>query len=161
MVDELPPIIPIFPLPNLVLFPGVKVPLHIFEPRYREMVEEVCSSHGIIGMILLKGDWERDYCDYPDIFEIGCAGRIGNLARLPDGRFNLVLDGLLEFRVIKELRDRPFRRANGSRWRRGRRRRCRRRRREPSSSRRHGVPGAKPATSTPCGARRVSAGPAG
>jgi uncharacterized protein len=110
-VEELPSIIPIFPLPNLVLFPGVKVPLHIFEPRYREMVAEVGAGHGIVGMMLLKGDWERDYYDYPDIFEIGCAGRIGDLARLPDGRFNLVLEGLVEFRVLKELRDRSFRRA--------------------------------------------------
>ena len=98
-------------MPNLVLFPGVTVPLHIFEPRYREMVEEVGASQGIIGMVLLKGDWERDYYNNPDMFEIGCAGRIGNLERLPDGRFNLTLEGLLEFRVVEELRDRSFRRA--------------------------------------------------
>jgi Lon protease-like protein len=110
-VEELPPIIPIFPLPNLVLFPGVRVPLHIFEPRYREMVAEVGADHGIIGMMLLKGDWERDYHGYPDIFEVGCAGRIGDLVRLPDGRFNLVLEGLAEFRIVRELRDRSFRRA--------------------------------------------------
>jgi Lon protease-like protein len=76
-VEELPSIIPIFPLPNLVLFPGVKVPLHIFEPRYREMVAEVGAGHGIVGMMLLKGDWERDYYDYPDIFEIGCTVQSG------------------------------------------------------------------------------------
>ncbi len=54
----LPTIIPIFPLPNLVLFPGLSVPLHIFEPRYREMIADVADAHGIIGMALLKGDWE-------------------------------------------------------------------------------------------------------
>ncbi len=93
------------------MFPGVKVPLHIFEPRYREMVAEVGVSPGIIGMMLLKGDWERDYYAYPDIFNVGCAGRIANLIRLPDGRYNLMLEGLLEFRVVEELRDRSFRRA--------------------------------------------------
>jgi uncharacterized protein len=112
MVDELPRIIPIFPLPNLVLFPGVGVPLHIFEPRYREMVAEVAARDRIIGMTLLKGDWERDYYQYPDIFGIGCAGRIENLVHLPDGRFNLTLEGILEFRIVKELRDRSFRRAS-------------------------------------------------
>ncbi len=110
-MEELPPIIPIFPLPNLVLFPGVKIPLHIFEPRYREMVAEVGADHRVVGMMLLKGDWERDYYAYPDIFEVGCAGRIGDLVRLPDGRFNLVLEGLVEFRIVQELRDRSFRRA--------------------------------------------------
>src|ERR1700732_3420710 len=88
-VAELPRIIPLFPLPNLVLFPGVAVPLHIFEPRYREMIADVSASHGIIGMMLLKGDWERDYYAYPDIFEVGCAGRISLLTPLPDGRYNL------------------------------------------------------------------------
>jgi Lon protease-like protein len=111
IVDELPTIIPIFPLPNLVLFPGVKVPLHIFEPRYREMVAEVSATHRIIGMMLLKGDWERDYYDRPDIFQVGCAGRIGNLVPLPDGRFNLILEGMIEFRIVQERRDRSFRRA--------------------------------------------------
>jgi Lon protease-like protein len=110
-VAELPEIIPIFPLPNFVLFPGIKAPLHIFEPRYREMVAEVANQHGIIGMVMLKGDWEHDYHAYPDIFEIGCAGRITNLARLPDGRFNLMLDGFSEFRVTRELRERAFRQA--------------------------------------------------
>ena len=73
---ELPDIIPLFPLPNFVLFPGLNVPLHIFEPRYREMVADVAQTHGIIGMMMLKGDWERDYYAYPDIYPVGCAGKI-------------------------------------------------------------------------------------
>ena len=83
---ELPDIIPIFPLPNFVLFPGVTVPLHIFEPRYREMVADVAQTHGTVGMMMLKGDWEREYYAYPDIFTIGCAGRIsvaGETSRRP------------------------------------------------------------------------------
>jgi len=110
-VADLPRIIPLFPLPNLVLFPGVAVPLHIFEPRYREMIADVSSSHGIIGMMLLKGDWERDYYANPDTYSIGCAGKLGDLVKLPDGRFQIVLQGLSEFRVVRENRDRAYRQA--------------------------------------------------
>jgi Lon protease-like protein len=102
-------IIPLFPLPNLVLFPHTDVPLHIFEPRYRQMVADVADGERIIGMMLLKGDWERDYYAYPDIYTVGCAGRIERLVRMPDGRYNLVLQGLSEFKVARELRDRPYR----------------------------------------------------
>jgi Lon protease-like protein len=110
-VAELPKIVPLFPLPNLVLFPGMMVPLHIFEPRYREMVADSARSDGIIGMILLKGEWEDDYYGFPDIFEIGCAGKIRDLVRLDDGRYNLVLEGLAEFRVLREIREKPYRQA--------------------------------------------------
>ena len=110
-MTDFPEIIPVFPLPNFVLFPGVQVPLHIFEPRYREMVADVANAHRIVGMMMLKGEWERDYHAFPDLYEIGCAGRISDLTRLPDGRFNLVLDGLAEFRVVREVRERSYRQA--------------------------------------------------
>jgi uncharacterized protein len=110
-VQDLPNIIPLFPLPNFVLFPGLGVPLHIFEPRYREMVNDVAQTHGIIGMLMLKGDWERDYYAYPDIYAIGCAGKIAALSKLPDGRFNLILQGLREFRVLREIRQHSYRSA--------------------------------------------------
>jgi Lon protease-like protein len=110
-VADLPQIIPIFPLPNFVLFPKVNVPLHIFEPRYREMVADVSQSHNIIGMVMLKGDWERDYYANPDVYDFGCAGKIAGMTRLPDGRFNLVLHGLREFRVVRELRRLSYREA--------------------------------------------------
>ncbi|MGH7933531.1 MAG: LON peptidase substrate-binding domain-containing protein [Candidatus Binataceae bacterium] len=109
---DLPDIIPIFPLPNFVLFPHVNVPLHIFEPRYREMVTAVSQSHGIIGMMMLKGEWERDYYANPDLYEIGCAGKIRGMVRLPDGRFNLVLEGIREFRVLREFRQHSYREAH-------------------------------------------------
>lgn len=108
---DLPRIIPLFPLPNLVLFPGVAVPLLIFEPRYREMIADVSASHGIIGMMLLKGDWERDYYANPDTFQIGCAGKISELVKLPDGRYQIVLEGVSEFRVVRESRDKSYRQA--------------------------------------------------
>jgi Lon protease-like protein len=110
-VASLPAIIPLFPLPNLVLFPGMQLPLHIFEPRYREMVADVARDHRIVGMILLKGDWESEYYRNPDTFEVGCAGRIEQLARLPDGRYNLILSGISEFRIERELRERAYRQA--------------------------------------------------
>jgi Lon protease-like protein len=110
-VAALPTIIPIFPLPNLVLFPGLSVPLHIFEPRYREMIADVAHSHAMIGMALLKGDRQRDYHAFPDIFEVGCAGKIGGLIKLDDGRYNLVLEGIGEFRIVREIRDRSYRQA--------------------------------------------------
>jgi hypothetical protein len=110
-VAALPTIIPIFPLPNLVLFPGLNVPLHIFEPRYREMIADVADLHGMIGMALLKGDRQRDYHAFPDIFEVGCAGKIGGLIKLADGRYNLVLEGVCEFRIVREIRDRSYRQA--------------------------------------------------
>jgi Lon protease-like protein len=102
-------IIPLFPLPNLVLFPHTDVPLHIFEPRYREMIADIAEGERIIGMMLLKGDWERDYYAYPDIYTVGCAGKIDRLVRMPDGRYNLILQGLSEFKVLREIRDRAYR----------------------------------------------------
>ena len=90
----LPPTIPIFPLPNAVLFPNVFLPLHIFEPRYREMVADALQGDRIIGMVLLRPGWEPDYDGRPAIYPIGCAGVITNAERLPDGRFNIVLRGM-------------------------------------------------------------------
>jgi Lon protease-like protein len=65
----------------------------------------------MIGMMLLKGDWRADYQGFPDIFEIGCAGKIGGLVKLADGRYNLVLEGVGEFRIVREIRDRSYRQA--------------------------------------------------
>jgi uncharacterized protein len=109
----LPDVIPLFPLPNAVLFPGVPLPLHIFEPRYREMVRDVTQGEdNIIGMVLLRGDWRRRYYEAPEVFPVGCAGRIVSVEALPDGRFNVLLQGLSEFRVLREHRERSYRRAS-------------------------------------------------
>jgi uncharacterized protein len=103
--------IPLFPLPNLVLFPYTDVPLHVFEPRYRQMIGDILEGDRTIGMMLLKGDWEREYYAYPDIYGVGCAGKIERVVRMPDGRYNLVLQGISEFKLEREIRDRPYRRA--------------------------------------------------
>jgi len=108
----LPPTIPIFPLPNVVLFPNVLLPLHIFEPRYRKMVDEALSGDRIIGMVLLRPGWESDYEGRPPVYPIGCAGVITHAERLPDGRFNIVLRGMEKFRVVGEDTSRSFRLAH-------------------------------------------------
>ena len=113
---EFPPIIPVFPLPNVVLFPGVPLPLHIFEPRYRDLVREASANHEIIGMALLRGDWQERYHENPDIFETGCAGKIVNVEELPDGKFNILLHGLREFSIARHIFDRSYRQAE-VRWR--------------------------------------------
>jgi hypothetical protein len=105
----LPPTIPIFPLPNVVLFPNVFLPLHIFEPRYRKMVDEALGGDRIIGMVLLRPGWEGDYEGRPPIYPIGCAGVITHAERLADGRFNIVLRGMEKFRVVGEDTTRSFR----------------------------------------------------
>jgi Lon protease-like protein len=105
----LPSSIPIFPLPNVVLFPTVCLPLHIFEPRYREMVADALEGDRIIGMALLRPGWEEHYEGRPPIYPVGCAGLISHAERLPDGRYNIVLRGLEKFRVLREHQRRAYR----------------------------------------------------
>lgn len=105
----LPDVIPIFPLPNVVLFPQVFLPLHVFEPRYRAMVSDVLEGDRIIGMTLLTPGWETDYEGRPAVFPIGCAGLVTHAERLDDGRFNIILRGLEKFRVIEEDTSKPYR----------------------------------------------------
>ena len=105
----LPSTIPIFPLPNAVLFPNVFMPLHIFEPRYRAMVSDALAGDRIIGMVLLRAGFERDYEGRPAIFPIGCAGVVTHSEPLPDGRFNIVLKGIEKFRVTGEDASKPYR----------------------------------------------------
>jgi Lon protease-like protein len=105
----LPPSIPIFPLPNVVLFPNVFLPLHIFEPRYRQMVDEALKGDRIIGMVLLRPGWQSNYEGRPPVYPIGCAGVITHADRLPDGRFNIVLRGMEKFRISGEETGWPYR----------------------------------------------------
>ncbi len=108
----LPQSIPIFPLPDVVLFPTVCLPLHIFEPRYREMVADALEGDRIIGMALLRPGWQEQYEGRPPIYPVGCAGLITHAERLPDGRYNIVLRGLEKFRVLREHERRPYREAD-------------------------------------------------
>ena len=101
--------IPLFPLPNVVLFPGVYLPLHIFEPRYRTMVVDALDGDRLIGMVLLRPGFEEDYEGRPPVFGVGCAGVITHHERLPDGRFNIVLQGTERFRIQDEDHSRLYR----------------------------------------------------
>lgn len=108
----LPTTLPLFPLPNVVLFPHVLLPLHIFEPRYREMVETALARHRLIGMVLLRPGYEQDYEGRPPVYPVGCAGVIKHCDRLDDGRYNIVLQGVEKFRVASEDDSRTFRQAH-------------------------------------------------
>jgi hypothetical protein len=105
----LPPTIPIFPLPNVVLFPNVFLPLHIFEPRYRVMVTDALAADRIIGMVLLQPGYEAAYEGRPAVYTTGCAGVITHAEPLPDGRFDIVLRGIEKFRITGEDTSKPYR----------------------------------------------------
>jgi Lon protease-like protein len=101
-LGQLPTRFPIFPLPNVVLFPGTYLPLHIFEPRYRAMTEAALAGDMVIGMVLLRSETDA-MAERGPVFGVGCAGRIVEHRRLGDGRFNLLLYGERRFRIAREL----------------------------------------------------------
>jgi uncharacterized protein len=113
----LPEVIPIFPLPNVVLFPRMPLPLHIFEPRYRAMVRDANRGARLIGMVLLRGDWQHDYYGTPPVFATGTVGEMVHFEELPDGRFNIVLRALREFTIVRELEGRAGYREAAVSWR--------------------------------------------
>jgi Lon protease-like protein len=90
--------ITIFPLPGAVLYPGLQLPLHIFEPRYRAMVSDALARDRLIGMVQPQRTEER-----APLYSIGCLGRIGDVEALEDGRFNIILEGQSRFRILNEL----------------------------------------------------------
>ncbi|MBO6527524.1 MAG: LON peptidase substrate-binding domain-containing protein [Erythrobacter sp.] len=90
--------LPIFPLPGAILFPGLQLPLHIFERRYRDLVGNALAKDRLIGMIQPQKSKEG-----APLYEIGCVGRIGDVEALEDGRYNIVLDGEARFRLLREL----------------------------------------------------------
>jgi Lon protease-like protein len=93
----------LFPLPNLVLFPHVLQPLHIFEPRYRELLEDALEDDRLIAMATLAPGWEDDYEGRPPLHPIACLGRITTYHRLPDGTYNVLLLGLRRVQLACEL----------------------------------------------------------
>jgi Lon protease-like protein len=103
----------IFPLPNLVLYPHVMQPLHIFEERYREMVEDALAGDKLIAMAVLEPGWEHDYESRPPVAPYACLGKIVAHHKLPDGRYNLLLLGMQRVRIEQELDPlRSFRQAS-------------------------------------------------
>ncbi len=101
--------VPVFPLPNLVFFPNTVLPLHVFEPRYVELVRDASSGEGLIAISLLSDGWEQDYEGNPPFEPIGTIGRIDELNPLPDGRYLLNLIGLERVALGQVVRRDPYR----------------------------------------------------
>ena len=92
----------LFPLSNVVLFPRVRTPLHVFEPRYRQMVENALAGDRCIGMATVPPEHVAKIMGDPPLYPVGCAGSIAQWRRLPDGRFDIVLQGSFRFRILEE-----------------------------------------------------------
>jgi ATP-dependent Lon protease len=93
----------LFPLPDVVLYPHVMQPLHIFEERYREMLEDALASDKLIAMAMLKPGWEADYDSRPPISPHACLGKVVAHHRLEDGHYNVLLLGVERVRIVEEL----------------------------------------------------------
>lgn len=93
----------LFPLPNLVFFPQVMQPLHIFEPRYRQMTADALDDDKYIAIVLPRSGWEQDYAGKPPIHSVACLGKIVADQKLDDGRYNLLLRGASRVRILEEV----------------------------------------------------------
>lgn len=102
---------PLFPLPNIVFFPHTRLPLHVFEPRYRQMVSDVLESDRRFGIVLLRAGWESDYFGTPAVYPFGTLGTIEQAERLEDGRYNIIVRGDVRFRILEEVSRVPYRTA--------------------------------------------------
>tara|TARA_B110000967_G_C18749490_1_gene492055 strand:- start:288 stop:926 length:639 start_codon:yes stop_codon:yes gene_type:complete len=104
--NDLPKIIPVFPLSNFIIFPNTTVPLNIFEPRYVDMINDSLKSNKLIGLIQPR---KNQVNSIPDLHEVGCLGKITNF-KYEDNRFLIDLNGLSRFNITKEIKnDKPYR----------------------------------------------------
>ncbi|MBI4607637.1 MAG: LON peptidase substrate-binding domain-containing protein [Candidatus Rokubacteria bacterium] len=108
--------VPIFPLPNTVFFPHTTLPLHIFEPRYRQMVADRVAGDKCLAVVLLKPGWEADYYGRPPVCRVAGAGEITQWERLPDGRYNILLRGTGRIVIEGEVRAEKLYRIAAARW---------------------------------------------
>jgi Lon protease-like protein len=107
---DLPELVPVFPLPEVVLFPRQVLPLHIFEPRYRAMVSDALTGERAIAIALLKPDYEADYfTSHAPIHTLVGVGRIIASEKLDDGKYNILLRGEARAKIVEELPGRPYR----------------------------------------------------
>ena len=105
--EDLPKIIPLFPLSNFIIFPDTTVPLNIFEPRYVEMINDSMKTNKLIGLIQPK---KNNINSILDLYEIGCMGKITNFKDTSDGRYMIELNGLTRFKITKEIKNnKPYR----------------------------------------------------
>ena len=104
--ENLPKIISVFPLSNFIIFPNTSVPLIIFEPRYIEMINDSMKTNRIIGMIQPK----KKKKNIPELYSVGCAGKITSFNETNDGRYLIVLNGINRFKILKEINNnKPYR----------------------------------------------------
>ena len=99
-INKLPPTIPIFPLSNFIIFPNTTVPLNIFEPRYIQMIDDSMKSHRMIGMIQPKKSGELKK---PELYEVGCIGKITSFNETDDGRYLVIINGISRSNINKEI----------------------------------------------------------
>ena len=99
-IQDLPTTIPVFPLSNFIMFPGTNIPLNIFEPRYLQMINDSMKKHRMIGMIQPK---KSGTLKKPDLYEIGCIGKITSFNETEDGRILIILNGICRFKIKSEL----------------------------------------------------------
>jgi Lon protease-like protein len=104
-VTDAPVPLPLFPLDAVVLFPRVRAPLHIFEPRYRQMMDDALAGERTLGMATVLPEHTAEMAGAPPLFDVGCAGFVERWERLADGRYNLLLHGTRRFRILRELPD--------------------------------------------------------
>tara|TARA_B100001175_G_scaffold306658_1_gene305011 strand:- start:240 stop:884 length:645 start_codon:yes stop_codon:yes gene_type:complete len=100
-INNLPESIPVFPLNNFIIFPKTTVPLNIFEPRYIEMINDTMSSNKLIGMIQPKNS-ANDQSE-PNLYDVGCLGKIISFKETDDGRYMIELKGLIRFKILDEI----------------------------------------------------------
>ena len=98
-IEDLPKKLPVFPLSNFIIFPKTTVPLNIFEPRYIQMIDDAMKGDRIIGIIQPKksGDLKK-----PNLYDVGCAGKITSFNETEDGRYLIILNGVCRFKIISE-----------------------------------------------------------
>tara|TARA_B100001057_G_C22749834_1_gene911303 strand:- start:642 stop:1289 length:648 start_codon:yes stop_codon:yes gene_type:complete len=107
--EELPNIIPVFPLSNFIIFPKTTVPLNIFEPRYIEMIDDSMKTNKLIGMIQPKNSKKAE-TNLPSLHQIGCLGKITSFKETEDRRYLIDLKGIIRFKISKEVKpDKPYR----------------------------------------------------
>lgn len=104
-------LLPLFPLPDVVFFPNTRLPLHVFEPRYRQMITDALETDSRFGIVLLRPGWQSDYHGAPPVHRLGTLGTIEQAVPLEDGKYNILVRGDARFRILDEVSRVPYRTA--------------------------------------------------
>jgi len=103
--------VPLFPLPDTVLFPHTLLPLHVFEPRYKTLIADAIAGDKLLGIVQLRPGWHEDYFGAPPIYKNLGVGRILEVDQFEDGRYDILLSGLYRTQIVDEIMTEPYRRA--------------------------------------------------